>query len=157
MFNIIILALSIFSLTFLAILFLILQDVDNAEYDVTKSEISEKAEKEYVKEFPNYTVKKLKQEIESIANILVDNQESNRYTEVLREKAHKDDNIKKLKNAILEDVDIVKYQKGSLKAKVNYYDRDYKYSMVFNLSPVSRGRVFLNKYKIYKDSLKEIA
>ena len=131
---------------------LIIRDVKNAKYNVKdESKIGKEAEERYLEEFPDYTIFKLKSEIEKIADILVDNQKSNRYTEILREKAAKDEKVKKLKNAVMEDVDIVKYNKGNLKAKVKYKDYDYKYSMVLNLSTVSRGRVFLNNYLIYKE------
>lgn len=131
---------------------LIIRDIKNAKYNVKdESEIKKEAEEKYLKEFPDYTIFRLKSEIETIADILVDNQESNRYTELLRKKASKDEKIKCLKDAVVEDIDIVRYNKGNLKAKVKYKDYDYKYSMVLNLSTVSRGRVFLNNYLVYKE------
>ena len=84
---------------------------------------------------------------------MVDNQSSNRYTELLREKASKDEKVQKLKGAVMEDIDILKYNKGNLRAKIKYRDYDYNYSMVFNLSTVARGRVFLNNYLVYKEKI----
>ena len=152
MFEIILIIIIAVILAIIVAFSLIMRDVKNAKYNVKdESELSKEAEKKYLKEFPDYTIFKLKSEIETIADILVDNQESNRYTELLREKASKDEKVKSLKDAVIEDVDIVRYNKGNLKAKVKYRDYKYKYSMVLNLSTVSRGRVFLNNYLVYKE------
>lgn len=151
MFEVILIIAALISLSFIIIFSIILKDVQNLDYNVTnESELEKEAEEKYLAEFPNYTIFSLKSEIEKIADILVDNQSSNRYTELLREKAAKDEKVKELKNAIIDDVDIVKYNKGNLKAKVKYKDYDYNYSMVLNLSTVARGRVFLNNYTILK-------
>ena len=154
MFEIIFSCVILISISLIVIFSIIIHDVKNNEYDVKeKSEIGKEAEEKYLKEFPNYTIFSLKSEIEKIADILVDNQSSNRYTELLREKASKDEKVQKLKDAVMEDIDILKYNKGNLKAKIKYRDYDYNYSMVFNLSTVARGRVFLNNYLVYKEKI----
>lgn len=154
MFEIIFSCVILISISLIVIFSIIIHDVKNNEYDVKeKSEIGKEAEEKYLKEFPNYTIFSLKSEIEKIADILVDNQSSNRYTELLREKASKDEKVQKLKDAVMEDIDILKYNKGNLRAKIKYRDYDYNYSMVFNLSTVARGRVFLNNYLVYKEKI----
>ena len=154
MFEIIFSCVILISISLIVIFSIIIHDVKNNEYDVKKkSEIGKEAEEKYLKEFPNYTIFSLKSEIEKIADILVDNQSSNRYTELLREKASKDEKVQKLKGAVMEDIDILKYNKGNLRAKIKYRDYDYNYSMVFNLSTVARGRVFLNNYLVYKEKI----
>lgn len=154
MFEIIFSCVILISISLIVIFSIIIHDVKNNEYEVKeKSEIGKEAEEKYLKEFPNYTIFSLKSEIEKIADILVDNQSSNRYTELLREKASKDEKVQKLKNAVMEDIDILKYNKGNLRAKIKYRDYDYNYSMVFNLSTVARGRVFLNNYLVYKEKI----
>ena len=154
MFEIIFSCVILISISLIVIFSIIIHDVKNNEYEIKeKSEIGKEAEEKYLKEFPNYTIFSLKSEIEKIADILVDNQSSNRYTELLREKASKDEKVQKLKNAVMEDIDILKYNKGNLRAKIKYRDYDYNYSMVFNLSTVARGRVFLNNYLVYKEKI----
>lgn len=154
MFEIIFSCVILISISLIVIFSIIIHDVKNNEYDVKeKSEIGKEAEEKYLKEFPNYTIFSLKSEIEKIADILVDNQSSNRYTELLREKASKDEKVQKLKGAVMEDIDILKYNKGNLRAKIKYRDYDYNYSMGFNLSTVARGRVFLNNYLVYKEKI----
>ena len=121
MFEIIFSCVILISISLIVIFSIIIHDVKNNEYDVKeKSEIGKEAEEKYLKEFPNYTIFSLKSEIEKIADILVDNQSSNRYTELLREKAAKDEKVQELKNAAAQDVDIIKYYKGNLKAKVEF-------------------------------------
>ena len=154
MFEIIFSCVILISISLIVIFSIIIHDVKNNEYDVKeKSEIGKEAEEKYLKEIPNYTNFCLESEIEKIADILVDNQSSNRYTELLREKASKDEKVQKLKGAVMEDIDILKYNKGNLRAKIKYRDYDYNYSMVFNLSTVARGRVFLNNYLVYKEKI----
>lgn len=154
MLEIILVAVAFVLASFIAILYLIFHDMKKYEYKVKEeSQVEKEAEEKYLEEFPDYTSFRIKSEIEKIADILIDNQSSNRYTEVLREKAANDDKIKDLKNAVVEDVDIMKYNKGNMKAKLKYKDYDYNYSMILNLSTVSRGRVFLNNYLVYKERI----
>lgn len=151
MFEIIMTIIALISMSFTIILGLVLRDIKNAQYKVkNESELKKEAEERYLSEFPDYTLYSLKSEIEKIADILIDNQPSNRYTELLREKAAKDEKVKELKNAAAQDVDIIKYNKGNLKAKLKFKDYEYNYSMILNLSTVARGRVFLNNYTILK-------
>lgn len=151
MFEIIITIIALVSMSFTIVLALVLHDIKNVEYKVKdESELKKEAEEKYLSEFPDYTLFSLKSEIEKIADILIDNQPSNRYTELLREKAAKDEKVQELKNAAAQDVDIIKYYKGNLKAKVEFKDYDYNYSMILNLSTVARGRVFLNNYTVLK-------
>ncbi len=156
MFNIVLIVIMCISLALIIAFGLIIRDIRNAKYKVKEeSTVEKEAEEKYLKDFPDYTIFSLKVEIEKIADILIDNEQSNRYTEALREKSLKDEDIKSLKNAVLENVEIVRYSNGSLIAKIKYRDYDYNYSMVFKLSTVSRGRVFLDNYIIYKERITE--
>lgn len=104
------------------------------------------AEKNYLKEFPKRTSEELKYEIGKIAELLVENKESNRYTEILRRKASKDKKIQDMKQ--IESVDIIKFENGKMKAGILYRNLDYK--LVLDMETVSRGRLFLNGYNTVK-------
>lgn len=131
---------------------LIIKDVDVGKYNIKNNEsiIAKEAEENYLKDFPKYTIKDLKIEIEKIADILIDNQESNRYTDILREKVKKDYRIKAIKDLIPENVELMKYNKKTLRARVEYNDYNYTYFLVLDMEPVTKGRVFVNDYYIFK-------
>ncbi len=149
----VIISLIIISLSILIAFAIVIRDIKNGKYEVTEEEtiLSKEAEEKYLKEFPNHSIEDLKLEIEKVADIFVDNQESNRYTELLRQKAKNDEKISKLKDAVIEDVEIIKYNRGILKARINYKDYVYKYKLILNMNTVTRGRVFLNNYFVFKD------
>ena len=124
MFEIIITIIALVSMSFTIVLALVLHDIKNVEYKVKdESELKKEAEEKYLSEFPDYTLFSLKSEIEKIADILIDNQPSNRYTELLREKAAKDEKVQELKNAAAQDVDIIKYNKLARLFMIFFKDR----------------------------------
>ena len=114
----------IFSGSVIVAYIIIMIDIRYGKYTLSedKSILSMKSEEKYLKEFPNYTIEALKTEIAKIADMLLKNQESNRYTEVLREKANKDEQVKVLKEAVVDKVDLIKYNDGDLKARIRYKD-----------------------------------
>jgi hypothetical protein len=89
-------------------------------------------------------------EIEHVANMLLENTESSRYTERIREKANKDKKIRLIKNEFADSVEIVDYNNKFLKAKVNYYVGKYKYNLILDMKTVTKGKVFLNKYSLLR-------
>ena len=107
----------------------------------------------YQRDYPNKKIKDLKNEIEEVANRLVDNQNCNRYTENLRERASEDESLQMLNNEFVDNVDILKYKDKKLQAKVDYLVDDNKYSLIFDMITVSTGRVFLKKYKLLQDRM----
>ena len=118
-----------------------------------------KKEEELVKEFenkyPNKTVKDLKIEIEKISDMLLDNEESNRYTYKIQKKANRDSKLDKFREIIPYSVDILDYKNDELKAQVNYLDRNNEYTIIMYMNVVSKGRVFLKNYKTMKRAIKE--
>ncbi len=134
--------------------FAILAEFNQGTYNSTKKMgyYEKEGLKNYQKDYPNKKIKDLKLEIEEIANRLVDNQSSNRYTERLREKAYYDKDIQKLNDEFVDKVRIVKYNDKKLRAKIDYIIEDKKYSLLFDMVTVSTGRVFLKKYNILKEN-----
>ncbi|MCI8309401.1 MAG: hypothetical protein HFJ45_04225 [Clostridia bacterium] len=134
---------------------LIIDYIRKGKYKVKDdaSILSKEAEDRYFKEFPEYTIQDLKLEIEKVADILINNESSNRYTEALRQKAKNDDKIKVLKDSVVDKVEIIKYVDGVLKARVKYRDNNHEYSLILSMNTVTTGRVFLNSYYIFKDKL----
>ena len=131
---------------------LVINDIGKGRYRITSQSIlSKEAEDKYQNEFPEQSINNLKSEIEKVADILVNTEESNRYTEKLRQKAQKDERIKALQNAALQNVELMKYVDGDLKARVKYKDYDYEYTLILSMNTVTTGRVFLNKYFIFKN------
>ena len=84
---------------------------------------------------------------------MIAGEESNRYTELLRRKAQKDVRVQELKDAIVENVELVKYVGDVLKARIKYKDYDYEYALILSFSTVTAGRVFLNSYFIFKNKM----
>lgn len=128
----------------------ILNEYNAGKYNVNNGILEENSLENYKKDYPNKDVDDLKVEIEKIADRLIDNLESNRYTDKVREKAKKDKRIKLLKNEIADDVKIINYKDKKLKAKVNYILDNNEYSLIFDMITVNRGRVFLKKYNLMK-------
>jgi hypothetical protein len=135
----------------------IISDIKKSKYKVKNNEsiLSKEACLKYENEFPEYSIEELKREIETVADILISHERSNRYTEVLRQKAKDDEKIKKLKKAVVEDVELIKYSEGDLKARVKYRDYENEYSLILSMNTVSMGKVFLNSYYIFKTRLPE--
>ena len=128
----------------------ILHEYNAGKYNVNNDILEESSLENYKKDYPNKDVDDLKVEIEKIADRLIDNLESNRYTDKVREKGKNDKRIKLLKNEIADDVKIINYKDKKLKAKVNYILDNNEYSLIFDMITVNRGRVFLKKYNLMK-------
>lgn len=134
---------------------IILYLLSNQKYIlINESIVKKESEKLYKNDFPNKTIKDIEREIEIIADKLIDNQETNRYTERLREKAEKDYKIKILQKLCLENAKIVNYKNKKMKAKVKFRDFNEEYYMLMDMKVVSRGRIFLNSYKILKNRIR---
>ena len=75
---------------FLIVFVFIINEIRNGRYKVTEDSILEKeAENKYEILYPNNSINDLKSEIEKVAELLINGEESNRYTEALRIKARK--------------------------------------------------------------------
>ena len=110
----------------------------------------EELEKKFENRYTNKTAKDLKIEIEKISDMLLGNEESNRYTYRLQQKASLDKNLDKFRRSIVDSVDIIDLKENSLKAQVNYLDNNNEYTIIMYMSIVAKGRVFLKKYKTMK-------
>ena len=97
----------------------------------------------------------LKIEIEKISDMLLGNEESNRYTYRLQEKANSDKNLDKIRKIIPESVNLLNFKNDKLKAQVNYLEDNNEYTIIMYMSVVAKGRVFLKNYKTMKRMLKE--
>ena len=134
---------------------IVLYLLSNQKYNLKNESILKKeSEEQYKKDFPNKSIKDVEREIEIIADKLVDNQETNRYTENLRQKAKKDYKIKILKKLCLDNAKIVNYKNKKMKAKVKFRDFNDEYYMLMDMKVVSKGRIFLNSYKILKNRIR---
>ena len=102
------------------------------------------------KDKQNKSIEDLKVEIEKIADRLMEDQDSNRYTNKMKEKFQNDRRIEPLRNQFIDDVKIMNYQDKKLRAKVNYIVENDEYSLIFDMITVNRGRVFLKKYNLMK-------
>ena len=148
----------IFSLVFIVIgIFLvfaiIIKDIKNGKYKVEDSILEKEAEEKYGKLYPEHSIEDLKNEIEKIVEIFVAGEESNRYTETLRQKAQNDERIQEINDAIIENVELVKYVDDVLKARVKYKNYEYEYTLILSFGTVTGGRVFLNDYFVFKNKI----
>jgi hypothetical protein len=136
---------------------LIIRDIGNGVYKVknNNSILAKEAEEKYSKKFPEHTLDDLNLEIEHVADLFINIEPSNRYTEALRQKAKNDEKIKVLKDAVFEEVELIKYVDDVLKARVKYRDYENRYSLILSMNTVTLGRIFLNNYYIYKEKNKE--
>lgn len=105
---------------------------------------------EFKKDFPEKDIDALKIEIEKISDMLLDNQESNRYTYKIQEKAKNDYKLEEFRNEIADSVEIVDYENGKLTAHVSYISGRIEYTLIMYMDIVKKGRVFLKKYKSMK-------
>lgn len=140
---------------FLIILYaIVIIDIRKGKYKTKSNSIlAQEAVDNYTNEFPNYSIQDLKIEIEKVADILVNHEASNRYTEALRQKSKNDDKMKILKKLLPNNVEIIKYVDGVLKARVKYQDDNTEYSLILSMNTVTTGKVFLNSYYIFRDKL----
>ena len=154
----IILIILFFIIISLFILFgFLIKDVTNGKYKVENSLLSKEAEDKYGILYPNSSIDELKSEIEKIAELLVAGEESNRYTEGLRQKALNDSRMKEIKDSVVESVELVKYVDDNLKARIKYKYFENEYTLILSFSTVTSGRVFLNKYFVFKNKIEVVA
>lgn len=148
---IILIVIAIFLIMLYAIVII---DIRKGKYKTKSNSIlAEEAINKYTNEFPDYSIQDLKIEIEKVADILVNHEASNRYTEALRQKSKNDDKMKILKKLLPNNVEIIKYVDGVLKARVKYQDNNTEYSLILSMNTVTTGKVFLNSYYIFRDKL----
>lgn len=101
------------------------------------------AEEKYLAEFPKRDSDKLRYEVGKIAELLVGNQESNRYTNYLRKKANKNKIIQQMNNSKETEISILDYDNKRMKAKVTYKYLAKEYSLILDMNAVSQGRLFV--------------
>ena len=131
----------------------LIYDIRKGRYKVDGSILAKEAEEKYGVLFPDNTINDLKSEIEKVAELLVAGEESNRYTEKLREKAKEDERIQEINNSVVENVELVKYVNDNLKARIKYKDFENEYTLILSFNTVSGGRVFLKDYFIFKNKI----
>ncbi|MBR1539740.1 MAG: hypothetical protein IJ629_00905 [Clostridia bacterium] len=131
----------------------LIYDIRKGRYKVKDSILSKEAEGKYGVLYPESSIDDLKDEIEKIAELLIAGEESNRYTELLRIKAKEDERIQEIKDAITENVELVKYVNDVLKARIKYKDYENEYTLILSFSTVTGGRVFLNDYFVFKNKI----
>lgn len=131
----------------------IIKDVRNGEYSVKDSLLEKEAENKYGILYPENSIDELKDEIEKIAELLAAGEESNRYTELLRQKAMNDLRMKRINDSVVENVELIKFVDNNLKARIKYRDFENEYTLILSFNTVTAGRVFLTKYFIFKNKL----
>lgn len=131
----------------------LIDDIRKGRYTVKDSILAKEAEGKYGVEYPESSITDLKDEIEKIAELLIAGEESNRYTELLRIKAEKDDRIQEIGGAVTENVELVKFVDDVLKARIKYKDYENEYTLILSFSTVTAGRVFLNDYFVFKNKI----
>lgn len=119
------------------------------------SEREEELVKNYESKYPNKSAQDLKIEIEKISDMLLGNEDSNRYTYKIQKKAKDDIKLDEFRKTIPNSVNILDYKNNKLKAQVNYLDENNEYTIIMYMNIVAKGRVFLKKYKTMKRVLKE--
>lgn len=144
----------IFIIIGLFILFgFLIGDIRRGQYIVNGSILAQEAEEKYGTLYPKNSINELKDEIEKVAELFIAGEESNRYTEILRKKAKDDERIQEISNAIVENVELVKYVNDVLKARIKYKDYYNEYTLILSFSTVTGGRVFLNDYFVFKNKI----
>lgn len=135
----------------------VIDEVNDGKYKRinNNNEKEEELIKEFESKYPNKTVKDLKIEIEKISDMLLGNEESNRYSYRLQKKASSDRNLNNIRNSLPDSVNILDIKKNELKAQVNYLEEDKEYTIVMHMNIVAKGRVFLKNYKTMKRKFKE--
>ena len=112
------------------------------------------AEEKYLLEFPKRDSEKLKYEVGKIAELLVGNQECNRYTNYLRKKVSQNKIIKQIQNSKETEINILSYDNNKMKAEITYKDLVKEYSLILDMNTVSQGRLFVRDFNIRKKLFK---
>lgn len=132
----------------------LINDIRKGRYKVSSESIlAKEAEDKYGVLYPENSITDLKNEIEKVADLLIWGEESNRYTEALRQKAIKDERIKEIKDSVTENVELIKYVDDILKARIKYKDFENEFTLILSMSTVTAGRVFLNDYFVFKNKI----
>ena len=132
----------------------LIKDIRDGQYKVNEDSILTKnAENKFGILYPEKSIEDLKNEIEKIAELLSAGEESNRYTELLRKKALNDERIQEIKDAVVENIELVKYVNDNLKARIKYKDYYNEYTLILSFSTVTSGRIFLNNYFVFKNKI----
>ena len=105
---------------------------------------------DYEARYPNKTAKDLKIEIEKISDMLLGNEESNRYTYKVRKKAGNDRHLDRIRKVVPDSVSFLNFKNNQLKAQVNYIENNNEFTIIMHMNVVAKGRVFLKKYKTMK-------
>lgn len=131
----------------------ILYEFSSSKYKVITKDMSlieEESLKKFHEDYPEKDLNFLKIEIEKISDMLLSNEESNRYTQKIQEKAFNDYKLNEFRNIIPDDVKIMNYENGQLKAQVNYILGKTEYILIMYMETVTKGRVYLKKYRSLK-------
>ena len=51
------------------------------------------------------------------------------------------------------NVELIKYVDNNLKARIKYKDFNNVYTLILSFNTVSKGRIFLNKYFVFKKKI----
>lgn len=119
------------------------------------TEVEDVLIKQFESKYPNKSGNDLKIEIEKISDMLLDNEESNRYTAKLQRRARKDYRLDKIRKTIPDSVNLLEFKDNDLKAQVNYIDQDSEYTIIMYMKLVAKGRVYLKNYKTMKRTVRE--
>jgi hypothetical protein len=122
----------------------------SGRYNVSNGYLEKIGIENYKRDYPEKSIDELKLEIEHIVTMLMENLESNRYTERIREKANKDKKINLIRDEFADNIKIVNYNNKSLKARVDYYVGKDEYNLILDMKTVKKGKVFLNKYYLLR-------
>lgn len=130
----------------------ILRQINFGKYKMksNNSVVRQQSIQNFEKEYPEKNINDLKIEIEKISDMLLDNQESNRYTTRIQEKAKNDSKLDEFRDLLVDNVEIIKYKKNKMKAQVNYILGNIEYTIVMEMKIVNQGRAFLKNYKTMK-------
>ncbi len=143
----------IISLSILLALLFVVYEAKQGKYKLVlngENVIPKAKLEELKKDFPEKDINALKIEIEKISDMLLDNQESNRYTYKIQEKAKNDYKLQEFRNELPDSVEIIDYDSGKLTAQVSYISGKIEYILIMYMDIVKKGRVFLKKYKSMK-------
>lgn len=132
-------------------------EVNKGKYKMinNNTENEENLIKEFESKYPNKTAKDLKIEIEKISDMLLGNEESNRYTYQIQQKASKDVTLDKIRTTVVDSVNLLDFKGNKIKAQVNYLEENSEYTIIMYMNIVAKGRVFLKNYKTMKRTVKE--
>ena len=120
------------------------------EKGLINKNIISKAEEKYLEEFPKRNSDKLRYEVGKIAELFVNNQESNRYAQLLSKKASKNKIIKQVQNFKESEINILNYNNKKMKAQITYKDLAKEYNLVLDMNVVSEGRLFVRNFEVNK-------